>query len=141
MDPMQEEERLVLEKRLRKAVREDLTTKGYVYSERGDVDLLIYIEAKQTTRINIQQGTAGYTTYSGRDTSGARSSQYYLPTSATVDASSYDEGTLMIELIDARSKSLVWRGTGEGALAPGGGSQEDVAKTVSTIMENYPPSD
>ncbi len=86
MDPMQEEERLVLEKRLRKAVQEDLTTKGYVYSERGDVDLLIYIEVRQTTRINIQQGTAGYTTHSGRDTSGARSSQYYLPSSATVDA-------------------------------------------------------
>ena len=137
MDMNRKEETVLLEKRIRKAIASNLTAKGYNFVDGESADLMIYWEAVQGTDLNVQQGSP-QTYSSSRDTSGF-SSSYTPPTGASVSVSSYGEITLVIELIDARTMRLVWRGKGWGALAPDGGSQENVTEAVQSILAHYPP--
>lgn len=52
----------------------------------------------------------------------------------------YKEGTLFIDLVDARRKELVWQGVGTGVLDrsnPGA----NLVKSVKEILERFPPTD
>ena len=53
---------------------------------------------------------------------------------------SYPEGTLVIDIIDQKSRQLVWRGVGEGAFTNTNPSDEKVAKRVSKILGTLPPT-
>ncbi|MFT5737307.1 MAG: hypothetical protein ACI9SG_001656, partial [Maribacter sp.] len=53
------------------------------------------------------------------------------------------EGSLYIDLVDTKSKQLVWQGKGEGTLANTKNIQKKeqrIKEFVSQIMEQYPPS-
>jgi hypothetical protein len=56
-------------------------------------------------------------------------------------ASSYDyqEGTLLIDVIDARSDSIAWRGWAIGTNKEGYYSEKQVAKAAHKILEKFPP--
>lgn len=52
----------------------------------------------------------------------------------------YEQGTLIIDLIDANSKKLIWRGAATGVIT---GKQEDMERTINyavkEILSEYPP--
>jgi hypothetical protein len=51
-------------------------------------------------------------------------------------------GTLVIDILDARSRELIWRGSAEGAvLGPGGeaASQEELDDVAAKILKEFPP--
>lgn len=53
-----------------------------------------------------------------------------------------EEGTLVIDFVDAGSRNLVWRGTGSGRLDPSATPDEVTAgvdATVAEILQQYPP--
>ena len=52
---------------------------------------------------------------------------------------SYPEGTLVIDIIDQKSRQLVWRGAGEGAFTSTNPSDAKVAKRVGKILRTFPP--
>ena len=52
------------------------------------------------------------------------------------------EGTLIIDLVDAKAKEMVWRGMASKALASSPSAEkmdENVKKVVAKVFENYPP--
>lgn len=52
----------------------------------------------------------------------------------------YNEGALIIDLIDARTEKLVWQGSGSGISVDSPKSkQKQIPEIVSEIMANYPP--
>lgn len=52
----------------------------------------------------------------------------------------YNEGALIIDLIDARTQKLVWQGSGSGISVDSPKSkQKQIPEIVSEIMANYPP--
>lgn len=55
-------------------------------------------------------------------------------------ARTYDEGTLVVDIIDRRKRELVWRSVGEGAFSTSNPSDEKVAQRVEKIMRTFPPS-
>ena len=55
-------------------------------------------------------------------------------------ARTYDEGTLIIDIIDRRKRELVWRSVGEGAFSKSNPSDEKVAQRVEKILRTFPPS-
>ena len=59
-----------------------------------------------------------------------------------VSVSQYTEGTLILDLIDAQTKQLVWRGTAQGTVEPGK-SPDEIAAKLDSVFEkmfaNYPP--
>ena len=49
------------------------------------------------------------------------------------------EGTLIVDLYDAKSKSLVWRGIGQNTLSNNGNkNQEMVGKAVTKMFKQWP---
>ncbi|WP_439880567.1 DUF4136 domain-containing protein [Pontibacter sp. MBLB2868] len=53
----------------------------------------------------------------------------------------YKEGTVVVDLVDADTNELVWRGVGEAAVDMAGGiSQERINTIVKDILNDYPPA-
>lgn len=112
------------------AIKNEMTAKGYTVSEKADFGVAILF-GKQT-KTNITTYGYGYGPYWGR----------YGGTT-NVDVSQYDEGTLIIDVIDLNKKELVWRGTGTGAIDPNATVEERTANinsAVAQILAQFPPT-
>jgi len=54
--------------------------------------------------------------------------------------SNYNEGALIIDLVDAKTQKLVWQGIGSGISVDSPKSkQSQIPEIISDIMANYPP--
>lgn len=104
----------VLTARLKQASRRNLEAKGYVFSE-SDPDLLVNfyanIEDKQEIRAYSTGPTVGVGYY------GYRRGYYGGWGTTEVQTVNYKEGTLTIDVVDARRKQLVWHSTAEGRVS------------------------
>jgi hypothetical protein len=112
------------------AIKNEMTAKGYTVSENADFGVALLF-GKQT-KTNITSYGYGYGPYWGR----------YGGTT-NIDVSQYDEGTLVIDVIDMNKKELVWRGTGTGALNPNATVEERTANinnAVAQILAQFPPT-
>jgi len=76
------------------------------------------------TKTNITSYGYGYGPYWGR----------YGGT-ANIDVSQYDEGTLIIDVIDMNKKELVWRGTGTGVIDPNATVEERTANINMQLLK------
>jgi hypothetical protein len=59
-----------------------------------------------------------------------------------IETREFKKGTLVLDFIDSKSKQMVWRGVGEGALPDVPRSDQIdkiVNKVVKEIMKKYPP--
>jgi len=55
-------------------------------------------------------------------------------------SSTYNQGSLIIDIIDAQSQKLVWQGIGKGiSVDSSKKKQKQIPEIVSEIMANYPP--
>jgi hypothetical protein len=74
---------------------------------------------------------------------GYRYSDYYWGWGGReIDVYNYEEGTLMLDFIDAATQKLVWRGAGAVAVDPNMNPQKQdelVRKVVGKILSKYPP--
>ena len=54
--------------------------------------------------------------------------------------SNYNEGAIIVDFVDARSKKLVWQGIGSGiSVDSPKAKQKQIPQIVAQIMANYPP--
>lgn len=54
----------------------------------------------------------------------------------------YDEGTLIFDLVDPKTKQLIWRGTAVGTVHPDASPEErkeNIKKAVGHLLAEYPP--
>jgi hypothetical protein len=59
-----------------------------------------------------------------------------------VDVTQYTEGTLILDIIDATTKELIWRGTAKDTVDPGKSPEAIEAKldqVFEAMFQNYPP--
>ena len=115
----------------KKGVDVEMTKKGFTKSETPD--LLVTIFTKEREQIDVNQFNTswgfgwglGWNPYFG-------GGQTYV--------SSSTEGTLFIDLIDAKKKELVWQGEGEGYLTKVRSEKEArINEFVSKIVAQFPP--
>jgi hypothetical protein len=57
----------------------------------------------------------------------------------TVHAEAYEDGTIIIDLVDAKSSELIWRGWSKGIISSPGKAENSIRMTINKVMENYPP--
>ena len=121
-------------KRIMRAIEKELNAKGMVLS--GDPDVLVNIFTKSREKIDVYTNAYNgwYPWYYG----------YYGPGwgFGYTNVSSSTEGTLFIDLIDARKKELAWQGVGTGILSTSKSVEKKEAminEFVSKIMTKYPP--
>ncbi len=55
-----------------------------------------------------------------------------------VEQFNYTEGTLMVALVDPRSKLFLWQGTAEGVVNPGGELSQDIQAAVQKMFAKFP---
>ena len=107
----------LFDKRLRSSVERQLDAKGFRKTD-GDADLLLVYHAGMRDKLDVQQSG-----YFGRN----------------VSVRQYQQGTLVVDLVDAKRKELVWRGTASGEVDKPDPSGEALDKTLSKMFESFPP--
>ncbi len=118
-------------KRILRAIDEQMTLKGFTKSETPD--LLVNIFTKEREQVDVNQFNAGWGYGWGYGWNP------YL-WGGNTSVSSYVEGTLFIDLIDAKKKELIWQGQGVGVLTQNMDKKEELIKEfVTKILAQYPP--
>ncbi len=121
-------------KRIRNAIDTVLKARGYS-QDMDDPDFLVAFHGTSTEKVNVVDHGYRYCPY-GRYCYG-----YWgwgpAPTTYT-----YEEGTLIIDIIDSDTLEMVWRGEAKGVLDPNMSPEQldQVAKeAVKRILQNFPP--
>lgn len=119
-------------RRILNAIDAELTTKGITKSE--NPDLLVNIFTKSRQQVDVNQFNAGW----GYGWGWGWNPWMWGGRSTTVSTTT--EGTLYIDLIDARKKELIWQGEGVGVLTQNINKKEErIKEFVKKILEKYPP--
>lgn len=117
-------------KRILRAIEASMMNKGYTKSDNPDV--LVSIFAKTQKNVNIYQNNIGWGYGWGWNP------WYWGTHYNTVSTST--QGTLYIDLIDAKNKELIWQGVGSSVLAQSiDKKQEKINTIVNAILKKYPP--
>lgn len=115
------------EENLKRAVNKQLKAKGYTLSDEGAMILVHYF-------IVIENKTAIRTEPFG---------YFYTPywEMSSAEAVRYQEGTLIIDLMDSRTCTLLWRGSAMSVLDENNTMTDDlIRKAVEKIFESLPVS-
>lgn len=118
-------------KRILRSIDETMTAKGFSKSETPD--LLISFFTKEREEVNVNQFNAGWGYGWGWGWN-----PFLWGGNTTVTR--HSEGTLYIDIIDAKKKELIWQGEGEGVLTKDTHKKDEMIKEfVTKILEQYPP--
>ncbi|WP_298154379.1 DUF4136 domain-containing protein [Flavobacterium sp.] len=118
-------------KRILHAIEDQMTAKGLSKSETPDLMVNIFTKARQEVNVNQFYSGWGYGWGFGWNPWGFNNT--YVTTNT--------EGTLFIDLIDAKKKELVWQGEGSGYLTKDPEKKDErVNEFVSKILSQFPPS-
>ncbi|MFW0737837.1 DUF4136 domain-containing protein [Flavobacterium sp. T12S277] len=120
-------------RRILRAIDDQMQAKGFTKSE--NPDLLVNIFTKAREQVNVNQFSAGWGYGWGW---GWNPYMMYGGNQTTVSTST--EGTLFIDLIDAKKKEMIWQGEGVGTLTKNVAKKDEkVAEFVTKILAQYPP--
>ena len=113
------------------AVDETLAASGYTKVRRG-ADFLIgwYASLQGKVDVTSMNSYYGY---------GWRRGVVYAQDTQVRE---YDEGTLIIDIVDAASNELVWRGSAQARVHEGASSEERserIRSAVQKVLEDFPP--
>ena len=130
--------------RIRIAVGTQLRVKGYQARTEGTPDFYVAYHVGLTDRspsMSAQYYSDGMAGHAFAHSADSRQAGKAAAPAAN-ETASYLMGTLIIEIIDAGSERLVWRGTAAGEVDPGLTSQERDERTkaiVRNILAHFPP--
>jgi hypothetical protein len=120
----------LLDKRIKRAVDAELAAKGMKPSAENP-DLLVIYHTGLDRKVDVQDWGYSYPRYPYGGWYGGQ-----------VDVYEYDEGTLIVDLIDAESDQLVWRGTATKVIDETASPEKREAnlnEVVTRLFADYPP--
>jgi hypothetical protein len=131
-------------KRLRIAVNGEMATKGFGLDPENP-DILVYMSAGKERRVDVEEweygrnerDAVGGAWYPGRYPF-APDGRDRFEVRRGVDTYEYEVGTLLIDVIDAHTNELIWRGTASGIVDPGK-TAEQIQDVVARMLVNFPP--
>lgn len=120
-------------RRVQEAVDKELAAKGMKLVESGDFDIVVVAHAGIKERMQVHQ-TGGYY--------GGWYDPYWGPYGGSTHVSHYEEGTLVIDIVQWEKKELAWRGMGTSILKDIDDPEkvtEYVNIWVAKILAEFPP--
>ncbi len=117
----------LMEKHFKNAVNEQLTAKGLT-QDTGTPALYVAYHTATQQKTNVTDYGYGYG-YGRWGTGG-------------IDVTQYTQGTIILDLIDAKSNQLVWRSVATGALASNpdpSKAPEKFKEIVGQMLKDFPP--
>lgn len=120
----------LLEQRVHNSVDYEMEQRGITMSDNPDLLVVYHIGTQE----KIQVTDWGY-----------RYSDYYWGYGGRqIDVYQFTEGSLVIDLVDAETTNLVWRGTGTGVVDQAQKSPDEMQtradEVINKIMKSFPPN-
>lgn len=119
----------LLSQRIQSSVSYEMDQRGI--AEGDPADLLVVYHLGTQEKIQVTDWGYNYSPY------------YYGYGGRNIDVYQFTEGSLVIDLVDAKTKNLVWRGTGTGTVNQKQRTpeewQSDIDNVVHKIMKSFPP--
>ena len=125
---------LVVE-RVKNAVNTELKAKGLMITSKNP-DFLIAEHLGKKDKVQVTDWGYGYGPYGGYW------GGYWGPRGG-VSTYEYEEGSLILDFVDAKSKKLIWRGAAKAEvqdIATPEKSEKVINEAVKEILKTYPPS-
>ena len=123
----------LIKKRVYSAIEEVMKNKGFSQVESDDADVMIVAHAGVSEKMRVDNHThIGYGWYH----------PWWGPYGGYTTVSYYDEGSLVIDIVDVKEKELSWRGIGTGILSSSSSvedSEKKVNEWVVKILADFPP--
>jgi hypothetical protein len=127
----------ISEKRVVEEIEQTLTEKGWTKAASDGADAVVVLHGateKEKTLNTFYSGMGGYGGYGWRGWGGAGMG------TATTTTSEYTVGTLVVDIFDAKSKQLVFRGTASDELSnKPEKNQKKLAKASDKMFKDFPP--
>ena len=114
-------------KRFAEAIESELSQKGFNRISDTPADFKVVYHLRLEQKLDVS--SYGYR---------------YLPaygiTETYVQTKVYQQGSVIIDIIEANKNQLVWRGSAEGVLNENSDADEIIKDVVKQILESFPPS-
>jgi hypothetical protein len=123
----------LLDRRVRSAVDAELQSKGLSRVDPSAAKVLVTYHLGVESKLDVNTINSGY---------GYGRYGRYGGISTTTTVSEYQEGTLLIDVVEPESKQLVWRGSGQARLreyATPEQREQRISEAVKQILEDFPP--
>lgn len=120
----------LLADRIRDSIEASMQARGFRKADGGTPDMLIAYYAAIETKLDVDEVDQLYG-WRGRWTL------------TTTEVREYEQGTLVIDIADARTNRAVWRGWGEGVVNRSTNpetNQQRLRDAVDRILEAFPPA-
>lgn len=147
----------ILDERIRSNVVDQLSLKSMQLKEQGEVDFFVNYSVTSVHEVDVDTyqtysgysrnyrwygGGYGYGYRGGYNRGGVTMSMTGIPSTET-EITEYKKGTLLIDIIDSKDDTLVWRGAANGRLPEKEKSKDEKEKAareiIGNLMENFPP--
>jgi hypothetical protein len=121
----------ITDRRIRTALDEEMAAKGFT-AVTADPDLVVFYHVGVEDKVDVTDWGYSY----------ASTGRYWGWNTRNVDTYDYQEGTLIVDFVDAESKVLVWRGTAQRVLESVTPEEADqvIRDIVKEVMTLYPPT-
>jgi Domain of unknown function (DUF4136) len=124
----------LLTEHLKDATRHTMESKGYVFSASApDLLLNFYVNIQNKQDVRTTPGSVAYVGYAG-GYYGYRTGYYRVYNAATIETVNYKQGTLTIDLVDAKQKVLAWTATAEGRVS--NNALNNPGPAIDTLVTN-----
>jgi hypothetical protein len=120
----------LLDKRIRAAVNQNLEARGFRHAEDGESDFRLNYHVTFSDKLTGSGSDFGYI---GRYHRGAFSSGFNW------SVRQYQEGTIIIDIVDRAEDQLVWRGWMVSRNRDGNYDEREIARAVDKILTRFPP--
>ena len=119
-------------KRILKSIETEMLAKGFTKSENPDILVNFFTKSREQVDVNTFNNSWGYGYGYGWNP--------YIWGGNRTTVRTTTQGTLFIDLIDARKKEMVWQGEGAGEIFKNQNNKEErIQEFVSQILKQYPP--
>ena len=120
----------LLQQRVHNSVDYEMEQRGIIMGD--NPDLLVVYHLGTQEKIQVTDWGYHYSDY------------YWGYGGRQIDVYQFTEGSVVIDLIDAETKNLVWRGTGTGVVDQAQKSPEEMQaradEVINKIMKSFPPN-
>lgn len=120
-------------KRIINAADKALGDKGLILSDAGKADVIVTYNVSVSEEINVFEhyDSWGYSPYFGP-----------RPMHHTTHVRKYNKGTLILDIIDNKKKTVIWRGSAQSTVKDNVSPEERTAKinqAISDMLASFPP--
>jgi Domain of unknown function (DUF4136) len=117
------------QKRIEDGITSALTSKGW-QAVTSNPDMLVYSHVVLTSEKQWNAESMGGFGYRGRMGGGM----------ATATQTNIPIGTIIVDLVNPKTKEMVWRGTAQDQVSGGGSDQGEVQNAMKALFKNFPPT-